>query len=108
MLNRKEMVAKYMETKIDAGIYRVRETSSNYCYYHHSFNLGKAWNSIRFQLELGGFRDKELQTLYNENGPDSVVYEIIEIWKPSFEGQTCTYEDLQRMLKKHDGSNAIS
>jgi RimJ/RimL family protein N-acetyltransferase len=97
--DRKALVREYLETPRPAGVYGIRNTASGKMLLGSSPNLPGVLNRQRFQLENGSHPDKELQADWNELGPESFVFETLDLLKPS---ETPTYDptDDLRVLKE--------
>ena len=81
MNNKKELKREYKERKISAGVFQIKNTLSHKVLLGSSKNLEGIWNSNSFQLSIGMHRNKKLQKDWNEFGPESFVFEILEIIK---------------------------
>lgn len=75
------------------GVYRIRHKKSGTCYVGGSINIGSRWSVHKSKLK-NGCHHKELQVLYDRDGADSFVFEILE---------TCS----KRILKKREDFYAL-
>ena len=95
-MNRKsELKQQYKETKIEAGVYQIRNTKNQKIFIESTPNL-KTINGKRFTLDMGSFQNKLLQTEWKEFGAEAFVFETLEILKTPEHG----YFDAKDALKK--------
>ncbi|HKP69202.1 MAG TPA: GIY-YIG nuclease family protein [Pyrinomonadaceae bacterium] len=60
------------------GVFQIRNVTNERVFVASSMNLPGAFNSNRFQLEMGNHRNKMLQADWNELGADKFEFEILE------------------------------
>ena len=77
-IDRKERIREYKETRLPAGVFVVRNTRTGKSLVGSSPNLPGMLNRQRFQLEMGGHPDKELQSDWNESGPEAFEFEVLD------------------------------
>jgi hypothetical protein len=75
---RKELMEEYKQRKFRMGIYQIRNTVNGKVLLGSNTDLDAAWNSQKFQLELGSHRNPLLQKEWKEFGAEAFVYEILE------------------------------
>jgi len=97
--DRKVLVREYLEAPRPAGVYRVRNTASGKSLLGSSPNVPGVLNRQRFQLQNGSHPDKELQSDWNDLGPDAFTFETLDLLKPSDDPGYDPSEDL-RALKE--------
>jgi hypothetical protein len=81
-MDRKEMVRKYKETRPQMGVYRVWNKSNGKSLVGAYANLPAILNRHRFQLEAGLHPNRALQSDWNDLGPSSFEFEILDTLKP--------------------------
>lgn len=95
-LDRKqELKQLYKETKIEAGVYQIKNTKNNKIFIESTPNL-KTINGKRFTLEMGTYQNKQLQIEWNQFGDMAFLFEVLEILETPKEG----YFDPKDALKK--------
>jgi DNA-binding CsgD family transcriptional regulator len=95
MDRKKELKQQYKETKIEAGVYQIRNTKNQKLLVESTMNL-KSINGRRFELEMGTHQNKLLQYDLKEFGAETFVIEVLEILEKPEEG----YFDAKDALKK--------
>ncbi|MGJ7921218.1 GIY-YIG nuclease family protein [Neobacillus sp. LXY-4] len=95
MDRKKELKQQYKETKIEAGVYQIKNTRNGKIYLGSTKNF-KTLNGKKFMLETGGERNQQLQKEWNEFGKDAFIIEILEVLEQKETG----YFDLKRELEK--------
>jgi len=98
-VDRKEIIRKYKETPLPAGVFRVRNTVNKKSFVSSAPNLTGKINSQRFQLEIGSHRNQKLQKDWNEFGPDAFTFEILDQLEPKDEPDYNPAEDLRILLE---------
>ena len=98
-MDRKDMIRKYKETPLPAGVYRVRNHVGMKSLVGTSPNLTGMLNRQRFQLERGTHPDRELQKDWNEFGPDAFTFEVLDQLEPSNEPDDDISEDLRVLMQ---------
>lgn len=78
MKTRKDIHREYKERAIPAGIYQVKNTINGRVLLGSSLNLEGPLNRHKFMLKIGSHTNKSLQTDWDEFGPDSFIFEILE------------------------------
>jgi RimJ/RimL family protein N-acetyltransferase len=95
--DRRALVREYVETPRPAGVYRVRNTVSGKSLVGSSPNVPGVLNRQRFQLQNGSHPDKELQSDWNDLGPDAFTFETLDLLKPSDDPGYDSTEDLRTL-----------
>lgn len=95
MDRKKELKQQYKETKIEAGVYRIKNIKNQKILVESTMNL-KTINGKRFQLEMGSHKNKRLQKEWKEFGQESFVFEVLEVLEKKEDG----YFDAKEALKK--------
>jgi GIY-YIG catalytic domain len=99
MDRKKELKQEYKETKIEAGIYQIKNTINNKIFVGSTRNL-KTLNGKQFQLETGMNTNKGLQSEWKEYGKDAFVIEVLEILKKRDEGYFNEKRELEKLEEK--------
>lgn len=95
MDRKKELKQQYKETKIEAGIYQIKNTQNGKIFIGSTQNL-KTLNGKQFELNMGTNTNKKLQAEWNEYGKEAFVIEVLETVKKKEAG----YFDIKHELKK--------
>ncbi|WHY71423.1 GIY-YIG nuclease family protein [Fictibacillus enclensis] len=77
MNRKKELKQQYLETKIEAGVYAIKNTVNHKVFVGSTRNL-KTLNGRKFELEQGSSTNRELQTDWNFYGKDAFQFEVLE------------------------------
>lgn len=83
MKSRKELNREYQERVKPAGVFQIRNTVNGKVLLGSSLNLEGPLNGHKFMLKHGSHTNKLLQQEWNEYGPDSFAFEILEEVKVS-------------------------
>jgi group I intron endonuclease len=76
--SKKELKEAYKQMKLPIGVYQIRNIENGKLFVDSSLNLKAAWNSNKFQLEMGSHHNKALQEDWNSFGPTKFAFEILE------------------------------
>ena len=95
MDRKQELKQQYKETKIEAGVYQIKNTKNEKIFIESTMNL-KTINGKRFALDMGAYQNKLLQNEWTEFGEEAFVFEVLEILEIPDEG----YFDAKDALKK--------
>ncbi|GAB6154421.1 hypothetical protein JCM17380_31710 [Desulfosporosinus burensis] len=95
MDRKQELKQPYKETKIEAGVYQIKNTINDKIFIESTPNL-KTINGKRFTLDMGTYQNKLLQNEWTEFGSEAFVFEVLEILEIPEEG----YFDTKDALKK--------
>lgn len=79
MVSRKDLKRAYKERKIPSGVFQVKNIANGKVLLGSSLNLEGVFNRHRFQLSAGGHPNRVLQRDWNTYGPDSFVFEVLEV-----------------------------
>ena len=79
MKSRKEILREYRDRRKPAGIFQVRNTANGKVLLGSSLNLEGILNGQKFRLTMGSHPNRALQKEWKEFGPDSFVFEIVEL-----------------------------
>lgn len=99
MDRKKELKEMYKQMRPEMGIFIIESKTSNKYYLEVTQNLQGKMNSVRFQLESGGFRINELlQKEWKELGSDNFEIRILEkLGYDNDESKTDYSEELEIM-----------
>jgi len=95
MERKDELKRQYKDTKVEAGIYQVKNTKNLKVLIESTPNL-KTINGKRFSLDMGTYQNKGLLEELKEFGSEAFVFEVLEILEIPEEG----YFDAKDALKK--------
>ncbi len=79
MVSRKDLKRAYKERKIPSGVFQIKNAVNGKVLLGSSLNLEGVFNRHRFQLSAGGHPNRALQRDWNMDGPDSFVFEVLEV-----------------------------
>ncbi|CAM4476616.1 GIY-YIG nuclease family protein [Paenibacillus tarimensis] len=79
--NRKDLVRQYQDRKREMGIYTFTNTENGKQYVAWSLNLPAAEGRERFELNMGGHKNKALQDDWKRYGEHAFRFEIVEVLK---------------------------
>ena len=91
---RAELRRSYKEAPRQAGIFQVKNCKNGKILLGSSTNLHGPFNRIRFELSAGSHDNSALQDDWNQFGPDSFTFEILEVVKPSEDPAFCLQDEL--------------
>ena len=75
---RKELMEAYKQIKVYMGVYQIKNNENSKVLIGTSCNLKNRWLTLRMQLESNRHPNARLQKDWNDFGPDSFSYEVIE------------------------------
>lgn len=78
MKTERELKREYKERRKPAGVFQIRNTVNGKVLLGSSRNLEGPLNAHKFMLTIGSHRNEALQREWNEYGPESFVFEILE------------------------------
>src|SRR5690349_3968973 len=93
--DRKALTREYKETPRPAGIFRVRNTAAGKSFVASTVDLPAMLNRQRFQLQLGGHPDQELQNDWKELGENAFEFETLDQLEPKTEPEYDPREELR-------------
>jgi hypothetical protein len=91
-MDKKDLKRQYKETVQPMGVYQIRNLTNGKIFLGSSTNLPGKFNSIRLQLQLGTYINKELQSDYTRLGEQRFAFEILDQLEPK-EGPSYDYRD---------------
>jgi hypothetical protein len=75
---KKDLKRTYKETHTPMGVYQIRNLVNNKVLIGTAMNLPGILNSHRLQLGAGRYPNKALQADWNEYGPESFAFEVLD------------------------------
>ena len=96
---KEELKQQYKETKIETGVYQIRNTKNQKLLIESTLNL-KSINGRRFGLEMGTHQNKLLQSELKEFGAEAFVFEVLEVLEIPETGYFDTKEALKKLKEK--------
>lgn len=95
MNRRQELQQQYKDTKQEAGVFQIRNTSNGKVWIVSTKNL-RSMNGKRLELAMSTHLNKALQKEWNEFGGDAFAIEVLEVLQVKETG----YFDANDALKK--------
>lgn len=96
----RELRQNYKETKLDAGVYQMRNRASGRVFVGSAFNVNGKLNGIRFELDLGSYRNSALQKDWKELGGDGFEFGILELLDQDKIEKILQKDELAKLEKK--------
>ncbi|MBE6068785.1 MAG: DUF2087 domain-containing protein [Clostridium lundense] len=98
-VGKKELINEYKQQEIEMGIIEIHNKATGYSFVDICKNLYKPFEGIKFQLNMGRFKVKNLQEDWKVYGEDSFTFKIVEKLKVQ-EGATekQKLDDLKELL----------
>ena len=81
MKTRQDIKREYRERKKPAGVFQVKNTANGKVLLGSSLNLEGPLNGHKFMLTIGRHRNETLQKEWNDFGPETFVFEVLEVVK---------------------------
>ncbi|MGG0888173.1 GIY-YIG nuclease family protein [Cytobacillus horneckiae] len=99
MNRKKELKQMYKETKVESGVYEIRNVRNDKRFIASTPNL-KTLNGKKFTLKNGTFINKALQEDWNSHGEDSFEFTVLEVLKKKEEGYFNEKSELEKLEEK--------
>lgn len=100
MDRKKELKEMYKQMKTEMGIFIIESKNSNKYYLETTQNLKGKMNSVRFQLESGGFRiNEELQEDWKEQGSKNFELKVLEMLEYDKDESKTDYSEELEIMK---------
>ena len=96
--NEKKLKEIYKNTKKEMGVYKIYSQNTNNTYIGIAKDLKGIMNSMKFQLNLGSYPNKQLQNEWKEQGSGSFTIEALDILSYSNNEAKTDYSDDLKML----------
>ena len=95
--SRKELKDEYKHKAPEMGVFQIRNLKSGKVFIGSTTTLGTIWNSQKFQLEMNGHPNKELQADWNAEGADTFAFEVLHTLKPNEERSQNPREEVRAL-----------
>lgn len=82
MNRKKQLRSKYKQTLPKMGIYQILNLQNEQVYVGSSLNLEGILSRHKFELKMGGHKNKDLQKDWNELGEENFAFEVLEELEP--------------------------
>ncbi len=82
MTNKRILKQQYLETKIRAGVYAIRNLVTGRALVAGSMNVQGVLNRHRFELCCGTHRNSRLSQEWSQHGEASFIFEVLDMVKP--------------------------
>ncbi|MBO9131392.1 GIY-YIG nuclease family protein [Bacillus sp. 165] len=96
MDRKKELKQLYKETKIEAGIYQIKNIQNQKIFIGSTRNL-KTLKGRQFELEAGTSTNRMLQDEWKEYGKEAFVFEVLEVLKQKNDGYFNAKDELKKL-----------
>lgn len=96
-MNKKELKKQYKQTLRPMGIFQIKNLVNNRIFIGSSSNIEGKLNSIKFQLEMGSYVNKELQRDFNQFGENNFLFETMDVLEPKQDTGYDYAEDLKTL-----------
>ena len=96
-MDKKELKKQYKQTLRPMGIFQIKNLTNNRIFIGSSINIEGKLNSIKFQLEMGSYINKELQKDFNQFGENNFLFETIDVLEPKKDPGYDYTEDLKTL-----------
>jgi hypothetical protein len=81
-MDRKAAIRDYKSSHRPMGVYQIRNSVNGKVWIDSSVNVPAKFNRYRLQLDAGSHVSKDLQSDWNEFGPDAFEFELLEPLEP--------------------------
>ena len=98
MTDKQALKRQYLETKIRAGVYAIRNEITGRTLVAGSNNAQGALNRHRFELRIGQHRDAGLTQDWARHGEASFVFEVLDTVKPREDPAFNVAEELEILV----------
>lgn len=100
MDRKRELKELYKQMKTEMGIFIIESKSNNKYYLETTQNLKGRMNSVKFQLESGGFRiNEKLQEEWKQQGSQDFELKILEILEYDKDESKTDYSEELEIMK---------
>ena len=91
---KKELIKEYKQNPPKMGVYQIRNLVNDKVLIGIALNLAGILNSNKFQLNMGGHRNKALQAEWKEFGAENFVFEVLDELAPNSSSEKDYREEL--------------
>ena len=99
MKKQRELKADYKREARPMGVYAVRDMISHIAYVGTATDLPGILNRQRFELKVGGHKNRDLVAAYKQHGPDAFAFEVLDRLEPSDEPGKDYVRELEMLLQ---------
>jgi hypothetical protein len=96
-MDKKEIKKQYKQSLRPMGIFQIKNLANNKIFIGSSSNIEGKLNSIKFQLEMGSYINKDLQKDFNQFGVENFLFETLDILEPKQDTEYNYNEDLKTL-----------
>jgi hypothetical protein len=96
-MDKKELKKQYKHTLRPMGIFQIKNLVNEKIFIGSSSNVEGKLNSIKFQLEMDSYVNKELQKDFTKFGGNKFIFETIDILEPKQDPGYDYSEDLKTL-----------
>lgn len=96
-MDKKELKKQYKQTLQPMGIFQIKNLVNEKIFIGSSSNIEGKLNSIKFQLEMDSYVNRELQKDFTKFGANKFIFEIIDILEPKKDPGYDYSEDLKTL-----------
>ncbi|MEO3944804.1 GIY-YIG nuclease family protein [Gorillibacterium sp. CAU 1737] len=76
--NRKVLLEEFKQIKTYMGVTQIRNKENGKLFLDSHSNLKNKWITLKMQLDMGRFANRELQKEWQQYGADAFEYEVLE------------------------------
>lgn len=91
---KKELAKEYKQNPPKMGVYQIRNLVNDKVMVGTALNLTGIINSNKFQLKMGGHKNRPLQAEWNEFGAENFVFEVLDELAPNASSEKDYREEL--------------
>ncbi len=81
-MDRKALIREYKERRPPMGTYRIKNVVTGHCLVAAARDVPSMLNRHKAQLRMGAHSSRDLQADWAAHGPDSFVFEVLELLPP--------------------------
>lgn len=96
-MDKKELKKQYMQALRPMGVFQIKNVVNNKIFIGSSVNINGKLNSIKFQLEMGSYINKELQKDFYNLGEKNFLFETLDVLDPKQDPDYDYKEDLETL-----------
>ncbi len=98
-MDKKKLKKQYLQSIPPMGIFQIKNIANGKLFIGSSKNLKGKLNSIKFQLEMGSYINKNLQQDFNTYKENNFLFEVIDFLEPK-EDPDYDYTDDLNLLEE--------
>ncbi len=100
MTSHKELKYQYKQTRMDMGVYQIKNIRNGKLIIGSSSNIRAIMNRNRFVLKYGAHKNRELQNDWNEFGEGGFSMEVMELLEQNEEIESDYSDELAALEEK--------